>query len=46
VQKRLDQAIKELEFAEQPGIHDKVVVNDDFERTYVELNQFIMSLLE
>lgn len=46
MQKRLDQAIKELEFAEQSGVHDKVVVNDDFERAYVELSQYIISLLK
>ena len=46
VQKRLDQALKELEFADQPGIHDTIIVNDDLERAYKELDQYIMGQLE
>lgn len=45
VQKRLEQAIKELEFAEQPGVHDKAVVNDTLDRAYKELDEYIMSVL-
>ncbi|KAI5778414.1 P-loop containing nucleoside triphosphate hydrolase protein [Geopyxis carbonaria] len=45
VQKRLEQAIKELEFADTPGVHDRVVVNDDLERAYKELDGYIMSCL-
>ncbi|KAF5388712.1 hypothetical protein D9757_004865 [Collybiopsis confluens] len=34
VQKRLATALKEIEYAKQPGIHDLVIVNDDLERAY------------
>ncbi|KAL7273263.1 guanylate kinase [Rhizina undulata] len=43
LQKRLDRAQAELDFAELPGSHDKVIVNDDVERAYAELHEFIMS---
>jgi guanylate kinase len=46
VQKRLDQALKELEFAQTPGIHDKIIVNDDLDRAYKELDEYIMAQLE
>jgi guanylate kinase len=46
VQKRLQQAIKELEFADIPGVHDKIIVNDDLERSYKELDEYLMGLLE
>jgi guanylate kinase len=45
VQKRLQQAIKELEFADIPGVHDKIIVNDDLERSYKELDEYLMGLL-
>jgi len=45
VQKRLQQAIKELEFADIPGVHDKIIVNDDLERAYKELDEYLMGLL-
>ncbi|KAG6899873.1 hypothetical protein C0993_005843 [Termitomyces sp. T159_Od127] len=34
VQKRLDAAFKEIEYAKQPNVHDLVIVNDDLERAY------------
>ncbi|TFK51638.1 guanylate kinase, partial [Heliocybe sulcata] len=34
VQKRLATALKEIEYAKQPGVHDVVIVNDDLERAY------------
>lgn len=40
VQKRMDQASKELEFA-KTGAHDKTIINDDLDRTYEELKAFI-----
>jgi guanylate kinase len=46
VRKRLDQALKELEFAQTPGIHDKIIVNDDLDRAYKELDEYIMAQLE
>jgi guanylate kinase len=46
VQKRLDQALKELDFAEQSGIHDKIIINDNLERAYKELDEYVMAQLE
>lgn len=43
IRKRVEQAKKELEYAEQEGSHDKVVVNDDLERAYREMEEWIMS---
>ncbi|CCK69390.1 guanylate kinase KNAG_0C02790 [Huiozyma naganishii CBS 8797] len=40
LQKRLDAAKAELEYA-QTGAHDKTVVNDDLEKAYKELKEFI-----
>jgi guanylate kinase len=34
VQKRLAMALKEVEFAKEPGVHDMVIVNDDLDRAY------------
>ena len=34
VQKRLATALKEIEFAKKPNIHDLVIVNDDLDRAY------------
>ncbi|KAI9370943.1 guanylate kinase [Aspergillus egyptiacus] len=42
LQKRLTQARNELEFAKQPGAHDKIVVNDDLEKAYTELRDYIV----
>ncbi|PYH47692.1 guanylate kinase [Aspergillus saccharolyticus JOP 1030-1] len=40
--KRLTQAKNELEYAKEPGAHDKIVVNDDLEKAYAELRDFIV----
>lgn len=42
IRKRLDQANKELEFSKQPGSHDKLVVNNDLEKAYEELRDWIV----
>lgn len=42
LQKRLAQAKNELEYAAQPGAHDKTVVNDDLEKAYIELRDWIV----
>ena len=34
ISKRLDTAIKEIKFAQTPGVHDVVVVNDTLDRAY------------
>jgi guanylate kinase len=40
IQKRLTQAKLELEFA-KTGVHDKIIVNDDLEKAYKELEDFL-----
>lgn len=45
LQNRLTQAEKELEYAQQPGAHDKIIVNDDLEAAFKELDEYIVSLL-
>jgi guanylate kinase len=40
IQKRLTQAKLELEFA-KTGVHDKIIVNDDLEKAYKELEDFV-----
>lgn len=43
IQKRLAIAKEELKFSEIPGIHDRIIVNDDIDRAYRELKDFIFS---
>ena len=48
LQMRLDQAEKELEYAETPGAHDKVILCDDLSdlnSAYVELEGYIFGVL-
>ena len=45
MQKRLAQAEKELEYAEQEGSHDKIIINDDLDETYKELEKYLLALL-
>lgn len=40
--KRLAQAKNELEFAKTPGVHDRIVVNDDVEKAYTSLRDWIV----
>jgi len=40
-QKRLAQARVELEYAETPGVYDKIIINDDLEKAYTELEDFV-----
>lgn len=42
LQQRLAQARNELAFSQTPGAHDKIVVNDDLDRAYGELKEFIV----
>ena len=42
LQKRLKQAEKEMEYAEAEGNHDKVVVNEDLEKAYKELEEWVV----
>ncbi|KAK2607550.1 hypothetical protein N8I77_006214 [Diaporthe amygdali] len=41
VQKRLAQARAEIEFAVTPGFHDIIITNDDLERAFQELDDFV-----
>lgn len=41
IQKRLAQARNELEYSETPGAHDMIIVNDDLEKAYSELEAFV-----
>jgi len=34
IQKRLTAALKEMDYAQQPKVHDVVIVNDDLDRAY------------
>lgn len=40
VQERLNQAEKEMEFSKTPGVHDKIIVNDDLEKAYAQFKAF------
>lgn len=41
IQKRLKQARNELEYSRTPGVHDKIIVNDDLDTAYKELEGFV-----
>ena len=41
MQKRLAQAKVELEYSKTPGVHDITIVNDDLEKAYKELEDFV-----
>ena len=43
VNRRLETAKEELEYAEQEGSYDKIIVNDDIDKAYVELESYILS---
>jgi guanylate kinase len=41
IQKRLRQAVLELEYSQTEGVHDLIIENDDLERAYKELEEFV-----
>merc|ERR1711907_172516 len=43
IQLRLKNARKELAYTEKPGFFDKVLVNDDLEKSYQEMKKFVFS---
>lgn len=43
VNKRLETAKQELEYAEREGSYDKVIVNDDINKAYAELEGYILN---
>ncbi len=42
MQKRLKQAEAEMAFSKEDGVHDKVVVNDDLDKAYKEMEEWIV----
>lgn len=42
IQKRLAQAKVEMEASTTPGLHDKIIVNDDLDSAYTQLKQFCL----
>ncbi|KAL8879124.1 MAG: hypothetical protein Q9198_003206 [Flavoplaca austrocitrina] len=42
LRKRLDQAAKEMAFSKEEGVHDKIVINDELEKAYKEVDEWIM----
>ena len=42
VKKRLEQAEKEMAFAKEEGMQEKVVVNDDLDRAYQEVQEWVI----
>jgi guanylate kinase len=42
IQKRLAQAKNEIEYCKTEGKHDKVIINDDLDRAYKELDEWVM----
>ncbi|CDH57082.1 predicted protein [Lichtheimia corymbifera JMRC:FSU:9682] len=40
---RLEAATRELEYAEQPGVFDRIIVNDDLEAAYKSLKEAIFT---
>lgn len=43
ITQRLAQAKNELDFAKQPGAFDKIIINDDLEKAWVEFKAFCIS---
>lgn len=43
IQARLEQAKQEMAYAQEPGSHDLVVVNDDLEKAYKQVEEFCLS---
>lgn len=42
LEKRLKQAELELAYSKEDGAHDKIIVNDDIEKAYVEFKEFML----
>ena len=40
IQERLAQAQKEIAYSKEPGVHDKIIVNDDLETAWKEFRAF------
>lgn len=42
LRKRLQQAERELEYSKVEGVHEKVIVNDDLDKAYGELEAWVV----
>ena len=42
LQKRLKQAEAEMAYSKEEGVHDKIIVNDDLEKAYQELEAWVV----
>jgi guanylate kinase len=42
IAKRLETAKNEIRYAQEPGVHDAIVVNDDLERAYQVFKAFAL----
>ena len=42
VKKRIEQAEREMAFAQEEGVHDRIVVNDDLKKAYEEVDEWII----
>lgn len=42
VKKRLEQANKEMAFAKEEGVHDKIIVNDNLDTAYQQVEEWIV----
>ena len=42
MQKRLKQAQAEMAYAKEEGVHEKIIVNDDLEKAYKELEEWVL----
>ena len=42
MRKRLEQAEKEMVFSREEGVHDRVIVNDELERAYGEVEEWVV----
>nr|POF16564.1 guanylate kinase [Quercus suber] len=40
IKERLAQATNEIEFSKTPGVHDKIIINDDLEKAWQEFRDF------
>lgn len=44
IQKRLGQAKLELDYAKLEGSHDKIIINDDLDKAYNELDEYLKGI--
>ncbi|KAL8953544.1 MAG: hypothetical protein Q9222_000602 [Ikaeria aurantiellina] len=42
LRKRLEQAEREMAFAKEEGVHDRIIVNDDLEKAYREVDEWVV----